>query len=106
MVMGPGPTGVPNLVDATGTLNGETGDPYVLAGYGVTLQAPIVASWTGGPNGPMILYRTKGPWKLPSARPTLYVRLRNGYGDAANWIGVLPPTTKIERPLYPAGPTR
>jgi hypothetical protein len=61
---GPGPTGTPQLADVTGRLSGTTGDPYVLAGEGVTLQAPVVAEWLGGPDGPMTLYRTKGPWKL------------------------------------------
>jgi hypothetical protein len=70
---GPGPTGTPSLVSPDGRLGGTTTDPYVLAGYGVVLQAPIVTEWTAGPDGPMILYDVKGrPWKLLDEEQQVY----------------------------------
>jgi hypothetical protein len=64
---GPGPTATPNLVDADGTLSGNNGDPYVLTGNGVTLQAPLVDHW-----GAMRLYRPAGPWRLFDAEQQVY----------------------------------
>ena len=69
---GPGPTATPSLVSPDGQLGNTTNDPYVLAGYGVVLQAPIVTEWTAGPDGPMILYRIKGPWKLLDEEQQVY----------------------------------
>jgi hypothetical protein len=64
---GPGPTIGPQLLSIDGRLSYFTGDPYVLAGPGVTLQAPIVGDWGG-----LKLYKLNGPWKLRDAAEGLY----------------------------------
>jgi Dolichyl-phosphate-mannose-protein mannosyltransferase len=69
---GPGPTFGPYVTSVDGTLSQWTGDPYVLAGPGVRLQAPVVGTWSG-----LTLYRTPRPWRLLDA-------LENVYSDA-NW---------------------
>ena len=56
---GPGPTLYPGLVKVDGQLSSFTGDHYVLAGPGVTLQAPVVGEWSG-----LRLYHLNGVWKL------------------------------------------
>jgi hypothetical protein len=66
---GPGPAFGPSLVSNDGLLSQYNGDPYILAGPGITLQAPVAAhvgGWT--------LYRLNGPWKLLDS-------LRNVYPD-------------------------
>jgi hypothetical protein len=64
---GPGPTIGPQLVSIDGKLSYFTGDPYVLAGPGVTLQAPVVGDWGG-----LTLYKLNGTWKLRDAAEGLY----------------------------------
>jgi hypothetical protein len=65
---GPGPTGTPDIVSADGRLSRMPADSdYVLADSGITLQAPIIASW-----GPMRLYRKQGPWRLADAQQQVY----------------------------------
>ena len=64
---GPGPTLYPGLVKVDGQLSSYTGDRYVLAGPGVTLQAPIVGEWSG-----LRLYRLNGVWKLRDAVQQVY----------------------------------
>ena len=55
---GPGPISAPGLT-TDGALSGYTGDPFTLAGYGVRLAAPQVASRDG-----FTLYRTPTQWHL------------------------------------------
>jgi hypothetical protein len=64
---GPGPVLRPGLVSIDGTLSEFTGDPYVLAGPGVTLQAPPVGEWSG-----LVLYHLHGTWKLRDAVQNVY----------------------------------
>ena len=64
---GPGPIIGPALVSIDGKLSYYTGDPYVLAGPGITLQAPIVGEWGGLP-----LYHLHGVWKLRDALQNVY----------------------------------
>jgi hypothetical protein len=68
---GPGPTFGPYLKTSDGLLSQFTGEPYVLAGPGVALQAPVVGKWGGGP-GAFTLYRTATPWKLLDALESEY----------------------------------
>jgi hypothetical protein len=64
----PGPTGTPNVVSADGRLSGIPEDSeFVLADNGVTLQAPVIASW-----GQMRLYQKQGPWRLLEAEQQVY----------------------------------
>jgi hypothetical protein len=64
----PGPTGTPNIVSPDGRLSGVPDDTrFILADNGVTLQAPVVASW-----GPMRLYEKEGPWRLLDAEQQVY----------------------------------
>jgi hypothetical protein len=74
---GPGPAPTPNVLNATGTLTGDTGDPYVLTDNGVALQAPLVAHW-----GQLKLYRPAGAWKLLDAVQQVYPD-----GWAPGWCG-------------------
>ena len=64
---GPGPIVGPGLVSVDGSLSEFTGDPYVLAGPGITLQAPSVGEWSG-----LVLYHLHGPWKLRDAAQQIY----------------------------------
>ncbi len=64
---GPGPTIGPGLVSTDGTLSYYTGDPYVLAGPGIVLQAKQVATYGG-----LVLYRLHGPWKLREASEGIF----------------------------------
>jgi hypothetical protein len=64
---GPGPTFGPYLKSVDGALSQWTGNPYTLAGPGVTLQAPIAGTWGG-----LVLYRTPTPWKLLDANEGVY----------------------------------
>ncbi len=64
---GPGPTSTPNLVNASGLLSADSGNPYVLADIGVVLDAPVVKKM-----GSMTLYRTRGPWHLLNAVQQVY----------------------------------
>jgi hypothetical protein len=59
---GPGPGIAPDLVSVDGALSRYTGDHYILAGSGVTLQGTPIGDWNG-----LILYRIRGPWKLLDA---------------------------------------
>ncbi|HWB23577.1 MAG TPA: hypothetical protein VG652_11910 [Gaiellaceae bacterium] len=59
---GPGPVAGPSLLSADGTLSEDTGTPYVLVNNGVLVQGTEVAS-----DGPMILFRIHGTWKLHDA---------------------------------------
>jgi hypothetical protein len=64
----PGPTTTPNLMNPSGLLSADSGDPYVLADSGVVLAAPIVAH-----QGSMRLYYTGSkPWHLLDAVQQLY----------------------------------
>jgi hypothetical protein len=74
---GPGPTFGPYLKTNDGLLSQFTGEPYVLAGPGVALQAPVAGTWGSGP-GAFTLYRTATPWKLLDA-------VDNEYTDG--WCG-------------------
>jgi hypothetical protein len=64
---GPGPTSTPTLVNASGLLSSDSGDPYVLADTGVALDAPVVKRM-----GSMTLYRRPGPWHLLDAVQQVY----------------------------------
>ncbi len=64
---GPGPASAPKLVAPDGTLGGYTGDPYTLAGDGVVLAAPLVAS-----RDRMSLYSTPHGWRLRDAEAGVY----------------------------------
>jgi hypothetical protein len=64
---GPGPTFGPYLQSVDGRLSQWNGDPYVLAGPGVSLQAPVVGRWGG-----FDLYKLDGPWKLREAFQSIY----------------------------------
>jgi hypothetical protein len=64
---GPGPISAPGLETPDGALSGYTGDPYTLAGDGVQLAAPIVASRPG-----FVLYRTPTPWHLLNAEQNVF----------------------------------
>jgi hypothetical protein len=68
---GPGPAGVPDLVNTSGLLTGTTSDKYVLADDGVVLQSPIVDQWTRA-NAHLVLYHVTGPWKLGDALQQVY----------------------------------
>ncbi|MEI8104871.1 MAG: hypothetical protein WCH31_03385 [Actinomycetes bacterium] len=56
---GPGPVSGPGVIGTDGELSHPTGDPYVLAGNGVHLEAELVASRNG-----LNLYRLDGSWRL------------------------------------------
>jgi hypothetical protein len=64
---GPGPRITPALASIDGTLSYPTGDPYVLAGLGITIQGEIVGNW-----GDLMLYRIEGRWKLRDAVQGVY----------------------------------
>ena len=64
---GPGPTSTPFLTNPTGLLTGTTGDHYVLADVGVSLDGHIVKQ-----EGEMTLYRLQGPWHLLDAVQQVY----------------------------------
>jgi hypothetical protein len=68
---GPGPTGTPNVENATGRLSGYDKVPYVLADDGVVLQATVVHSEQ---NGVLRLYRKPRdrPWRLLYALQQVY----------------------------------
>ncbi len=64
---GPGPESAPNVISADGTLSQPTGDAYVLAANGVSLQGELVAR-----RGDQKLYRIRGPWRLNDAVWRIY----------------------------------
>jgi len=64
---GPGPISAPGLETTDGALSGYTGDPYVLAGPGVQLAAPIAGTRRG-----FVLYRTPKPWHLLNAEQNVF----------------------------------
>ncbi len=64
---GPGPISAPALATTDGTLTGFTGDPYTLAGPGVTLAATPVQSRDG-----FTLYRTPSRWHLLETEQNVY----------------------------------
>jgi dolichyl-phosphate-mannose-protein mannosyltransferase len=64
---GPGPLIGPQLVSIDGRLSYYTGDHYVLAGPGITLQGTVVGNWGG-----LDLYHITGVWKLRAAVQGLY----------------------------------
>jgi len=80
---GPGPTIGPGLVSTDGELSYYTGDPYVLAGPGIVLQAKVVAMYGG-----LVLYHLHGPWKLREAAEGIY---------SDGWAGALSSFTYYER---------
>jgi hypothetical protein len=65
---GPGPIIGPQLVSVDGQLSYPTGDHYILAGPGITLQGKIVGYWGAG----FPLYRINGVWKLRDAVQNVY----------------------------------
>jgi hypothetical protein len=81
---GPGPTTAPGLATTDGVLSGYTGDPYTLAGNGVKLAAPIVATRPG-----FVLYRTPRRWHLLEEE-------QNVFGDG--WA-----TSPINYTYFPRG---
>jgi hypothetical protein len=64
---GPGPHGRPGLQETNGLLTDYSGDPYVLADFGLRFDDPVVAQ-----QGAMTLYRQVGPWHLLSAVEAVY----------------------------------
>jgi hypothetical protein len=64
---GPGPISAPGLETTDGALSGYTGDPFTLAGPGVQLAAPVVASRDG-----FVLYRTPTRWHLEDAEQNTF----------------------------------
>src|SRR4029077_8307527 len=57
----------PQLISIDGRLSYYTGDPYVLAGAGIVLQAQQVGTWGGS-----VLYHLHGPWKLREASEGIF----------------------------------
>jgi hypothetical protein len=64
---GPGPATAPGLQSTDGALSGYTGDRFTLAGNGVQLAAPVVATEPG-----FVLYRTPRPWRLLDEEQNVY----------------------------------
>jgi hypothetical protein len=65
---GPGPTAGPGLASTDGALYYYTGDPYTLAGPGVSLAAPVVVRQPDG----FTLYRTPTRWHLLQQEQNVY----------------------------------
>jgi len=64
---GPGPTIGPGLISTDGEMSYYTGDPYVLAGPGIVLQAQQVGTYGG-----LVLYHLHGTWKLREASEGIF----------------------------------
>jgi hypothetical protein len=80
---GPGPAFTPGLTSTDGTLGAYTGDPYTLAGSGVVLDAPVVATENG-----LTLYSTPHGWSLLEAESGIY---SDGWASAKSTFAYFAP---------------